>query len=330
MERQLATTQQSSTHASEQRQAVWPLVSVVTPSFNQAPFLEATIGSVLSQDYPNLEYLIMDGGSTDGSAEIIRRYEDRLASWVSERDRGQSDAINKGWRRARGEIIAYLNSDDLYLPGAVRRAVEYLQAHPEVAVVYSDCLPVDRAGQASGPALRMPPFSFEWLLTHPLPQPTMFVRREVIERIGLMDEALYYTMDWDWCLRAVVAGFRFHKLDGEPLAAFRWWDGQKTHGGFERQIDEHWLIRDRLLASDGMTAPMAKQTRLSKGWCCLYPAYLYHQQGHRAKALRVLGRAVSAYPPILWHRDFLKLLPRVLVGRGAIDGVRRLLRPATG
>ena len=111
------------------------LVSIVTPSFNQARFLEATIQSVLSQDYPQIEYMIVDGGSSDGSVEIIRRYQDRLAWWVSEPDRGQTDAINKGFARARGGILAWINSDDTYQPGAVSEAVTFLETHPEVGMV---------------------------------------------------------------------------------------------------------------------------------------------------------------------------------------------------
>ncbi len=108
-----------------------PRVSIITPSYNQARFIEQTIQSVLSQDYPNLEYLIVDGGSSDGSLEIIRRYSSQLAWWVSEPDHGQTDAINKGFAHAHGEIFAWLNSDDTYLPGAVTHAVAALQAHPQ-------------------------------------------------------------------------------------------------------------------------------------------------------------------------------------------------------
>ncbi|MBA4380647.1 MAG: glycosyltransferase, partial [Anaerolinea sp.] len=108
-----------------------PLVSIVTPSYNQAQFLEATLRSVLEQDYPNIEYLVVDGASTDGSLEIIRRYADQLAWWVSEKDSGQSEAVNKGLQRARGEIVGWLNSDDVYLPGAVSAAAAAFQSHPE-------------------------------------------------------------------------------------------------------------------------------------------------------------------------------------------------------
>ena len=117
----------------------FPLVSIVTPSFNQARFLEATLRSVLEQDYPNIEYLVVDGASTDGSVEIIRRYADRLTWWVSEKDNGQSEAINKGMRRARGEFIGWLNSDDIYLPGAVSAAVSAFLSHPQAGLIYGRC-----------------------------------------------------------------------------------------------------------------------------------------------------------------------------------------------
>src|SRR5882672_2272557 len=125
----------------------WPKVTIVTPSYNQGEFLEETIRSVLLQGYPNLEYIIIDGGSTDRSVEIIRRYEKWLAHWVSERDRGQSDAINKGFSRSTGDICAYLNSDDVYLPHALLSVARLFEKHPDAALLYGDCQLIDESSR---------------------------------------------------------------------------------------------------------------------------------------------------------------------------------------
>jgi glycosyltransferase involved in cell wall biosynthesis len=156
---------------------------------------------VLAQGYPRIEYLVMDGGSADETVAILKEYGDRIA-WVSEPDRGQADAINKGWRRARGSIVAYLNSDDTYLPGAVERAVAALEAHPGAGVVYGEGYHVDEGGAIIE---RYPtePFSLARLEeTCFICQPTVFVRREVVERLGHLDESLQYCMDYDLWIRA--------------------------------------------------------------------------------------------------------------------------------
>ena len=184
-----------------------PLVTVVTPSFNQARFIRQTIESVLMQSYPRLEYLVMDGGSTDETRAILESYGDRLA-WVSEPDRGQTDAINKGWRRARGTIVAYLNSDDTYLPGAIEKAVAGLGAHPEAGAVYGEGYHVDEVGRVID---RYPtePFDMSRLAaTCFICQPTVFVRRDIVERLGYLDGSLGYCMDYDlWIRLARIARF---------------------------------------------------------------------------------------------------------------------------
>jgi glycosyltransferase involved in cell wall biosynthesis len=179
-----------------------PLVSIVTPSYNQARYLEETIQSVLGQDYPNLEYLIVDGGSTDGSREIIERYQDRLAWWVSEPDRGQTDAINKGFARARGEIFAWLNSDDTYEPGAISEAVAYLQAHPEVGMVYGDANLIDENGALIGkfPARQTDYRRLRRGYVH-IPQQAAFFRASLWREVGPLDDTFYFAMDYDLWVR---------------------------------------------------------------------------------------------------------------------------------
>jgi len=158
-----------------------PLVSIITPSFNQAAYLEQTINSVLNQDYPNIEYIVMDGGSTDDSAAVIKKYADKLAYWVSEKDRGQADAINKGFARATGEIVAWLNSDDYYLAGAVSAAVKTFAEHPDVMLVYGNMLAVDADGKTFN-TLTYKQLTLEDLLCFQIiGQPAVFMRRSALQ-----------------------------------------------------------------------------------------------------------------------------------------------------
>lgn len=212
-----------------------PLVSIITPSFNQAAFLEETIQSVLSQDYPNLEYLIVDGGSTDGSREIIARYQERLAWWVSERDQGQTDAINKGFARARGEILAWLNSDDTYLPGALSAAVASFQEHPEVGMVYGDANLIDAGGQVIGkfPARATDYRRLRRGHVH-IPQQSAFFRADLWREVGPLDPTFFFAMDYDLWVRLarrapllytqqLWANFRLHGTGKSVIADDRCW-----------------------------------------------------------------------------------------------------------
>jgi glycosyltransferase involved in cell wall biosynthesis len=177
-----------------------PLVTVVTPSLNHGRFIRETIESVLTQTYPRIEYLVMDGGSTDGTRAILASYGDRLA-WVSEPDGGQTAAINTGWRRARGSILAYLNADDTYLPGAIETAVAGLEADRDAGAVYGEGYHVDETGRVID---RYPtePFDMARLAeTCFICQPTVFLRREAVERVGYLDESRRYCMDYDLWIR---------------------------------------------------------------------------------------------------------------------------------
>jgi glycosyltransferase involved in cell wall biosynthesis len=187
-----------------------PLVSIITPSFNQASFLEQTIRSVLEQDYPNIEYLIADGGSTDGSPAIIKKYSDRLAWWVSEKDHGQAEAINKGFARAKGEFIAWVNSDDYYQPGAISAAVAALQANPEAGFVFGNVQVVDKDGRILN-NLRYANWTLADLMTfHIIGQPAVFMRRSVLEKAGYLDLGYHFMLDHQlWLRMGAQAGIKY-------------------------------------------------------------------------------------------------------------------------
>jgi glycosyltransferase involved in cell wall biosynthesis len=204
-----------------------PLVSIITPSYNQARFLESTIQSVLGQDYPRLEYIIVDGGSTDGSVEIIKKYENRLAWWVSEKDQGQTDAINKGFARARGDILAWINSDDKYKPGAVAAAVGILQEKPELGLIYGNANYINEAGKVIGqfPAAQTDYRRLRQGYVH-IPQQAAFFRAALWRQIGPLDPSFYFAMDYDLWLR--IASRSQVKFVPQTWADFRIHGGGKT------------------------------------------------------------------------------------------------------
>ena len=225
-----------------------PLVSVVTPSFNQARFIAETIDSVLNQDYPHIDYQVIDGRSTDGTLDILRRYDGRL-SWVSEADGGQSDAINKGWRRSQGEIVAWLNADDLYRPGAIRRVVEFFRAHPHVDLVYGNCEYIDERGDV---VRRYPLRQVDWaeLIVSPytmIAQPATFFRRRVLEIVGYLNETLHYAMDLEYWMR--VAARHHIACLPEYLAAFRFHADQKSRSRLASMTDERLRVHQQFFGS---------------------------------------------------------------------------------
>jgi glycosyltransferase involved in cell wall biosynthesis len=218
-----------------------PKITVVTPSFNQVEFLERTILSVLNQDYPNLEYVVIDGGSTDGSVDIIRKYEDRLAYWVSEPDRGQTEAINKGLRRATGEWLAWQNSDDVYYPGVFWDVARAAARHPEADLIIGNMKLIDSLDHELRYFHYVTP-SHGALLAEGmvLTNQAAFWRRGVHDEIGWLDESLHYCFDYEWFLRLTEKhrGVHVNKLWG----GYRLHDETKTHNMAQRFNEERTRV----------------------------------------------------------------------------------------
>ena len=199
--------------------------SVILPSFQQGEFLERTLQSILNQDCGNLEIIVQDGGSTDRSVEILKRYAGRIR-WESKRDNGQSAAINEGMRKATGEFLCYLNSDDVFRAGALRRVRDFFALHPEAEIVYGRANFIDEQDEVIG-SYPVEPWNYARLLeTCFICQPACFWRRSVFERFGAFDETLHYAMDYEYWLR-VGATTTFHFLP-ETLAASRCHPRAKT------------------------------------------------------------------------------------------------------
>ena len=253
-----------------------PLVSVVTPSYNQAQFLDQTIRSVLSQTYPRVEYIILDGGSTDQSVEIIKGYADQIAFWVSEPDRGQSDAINKGLRRSRGEIVAWLNSDDRYHPWTVQRAVDALLENPRAGMVHGHHRFIDEDGKVIQDTLAdtdRSRFDLERLLSARdfINQPTVFIRRSALEQVGLLRDDLHYAMDYELWIRlgkrfpvafvnGIQADYRLHTHSKTTIMPFELaiekYQVSKAYGGNGLQtalgvLNLRWIQMVKLRAQEG-------------------------------------------------------------------------------
>ena len=281
-----------------------PKLSIVTPSFNQGQFLEETILSVLNQNYPNLEYIIIDGGSTDETAEVIRRYEDHLAYWVSEKDRGQVHAINKGIERTTGEIFGFINSDDLYLPGTFAAVAEYFENHPQAEWVCGDTIMFGEGrGDEFIPTVvpKSAAHCLSWAYT--AAQPGHFWKRELMA--GGFDEAWPYDFDHDLYVRLLLDGHKCEYI-ARPFARYRLHEASKTVAENHRQIAEFErsaeVYESRLQGAD-------------QRWCrstrFLRRSYAATEAGNKREGLRWLMRAFVIYPEGLATRPFLGCLRKL-------------------
>jgi len=287
-----------------------PLVTIVTPSFNQGRFIRATIESILAQDYAAIEYIIMDGGSTDETAAVAREYSSRV-TFVSERDRGQSHAINKGFKQARGEVLAWINSDDILLEGAVRKAIDALGDDARVGAVYGEGYLMDESGNLTARFPYTQPFDL-WRLAHLsdyILQQSVFFRKDAVAEVGWLREDLHYTMDWDLLIRIG----KLHPLRRLPeyLGCIRDYGETKTSlGGMQRVTEIRRLLREHT----GMSVPpgwiLYGVGAWSELWCRRIQKAMPRGLGWAGEALQVgllglgsaiVGRVVNRNGG--WHSD---------------------------
>jgi glycosyltransferase involved in cell wall biosynthesis len=293
-----------------------PLVSIVTPSLNQGRFIEDAVRSVLAQDYPRVEYVVVDGGSTDQTLDVLRGHGGALR-WISEPDSGQAAAINKGFRGTSGEILGWLNADDLYEPSAISTAVTYLRDHPETALVYGDATHVDVLGHTLGPCAYVEPANVERLIHEVdyIVQPASFFRRSAFEAVGLLDESLNWALDYDLWLK-IARRFPIAYVP-RPLARYRLTGDNKTaRGRFERFAE-----LDRVGRRHG-AGGLAAVFRVDLFWLSIKEARRLALQGSLWPAARMAGRAGGALflsPRAMRH--FLRL---------CVDKLRRGERPPRG
>jgi glycosyltransferase involved in cell wall biosynthesis len=267
---------------------VAPLVSIVTPSLNQGAFLEEAIVSVLEQDYADLEYLVVDGGSSDGSVDVIRRHADRLDWWTSEPDRGQAAALNRAFVRARGDYLGWLCSDDTLLPGAISRLVEALENDPGAVLAYGDAVYTDARSERKHVA-RSGPWDPVAMMRHaqvPNQQPATLYTRRGRDAAGPLDEDAWYYLDLQFTIRLAAAGHGVHLA--EPLATYRIHPQGKSTGQPLRKAEDAVRCAERFMRSELVPPELRLYAREGR-------AALYRIAGENFYAALDLGRARRAY-----------------------------------
>jgi GT2 family glycosyltransferase len=277
-----------------------PLVSIVTPSYNQARFLEQTMHSVFEQDYPHLEYLVVDGRSTDSSVDVIKKYADKLSWWVSEKDSGQAEAINKGLARAKGKILAWLNSDDYYLPDAISAAVKIFQQHPDVVLVYGDMLAVDENGETFN-VLKYEQLSLEDLLCFQIiGQPAVFFRRAAYVGTGGLDTTFHFLLDHQFWIRIAAQGRILHVP--QIWAAARYHAQAKNRLSASEFGREAFRILEWAKSQPGLAETVSRVERRATASAHRVDARYLLDAAQARSALGAWFRALVIHPPTALKR----------------------------
>jgi cellulose synthase/poly-beta-1,6-N-acetylglucosamine synthase-like glycosyltransferase len=284
-----------------------PKVSIITPSYNQAKFLEETIQSVISQDYPHIEYIIIDGGSSDGSIEIIKKYESRISYWVSEKDQGQADAINKGFAVATGEYIGWLNSDDCLSPGAIKKVVDAFILDPDVEFIYGD---IDQ-GESPLTSEKLPgrEISLEQILISgdvPIPQQGSMWRRSVLDRIGGLGTAWHVVLDREFFMRMALKC----KIQHLPvtLGFFRYHADSKSISQMARWIDELPQMLKVFLDRDDLPKNIVALKKMAMARILLTCASLSFRVGDYRRGCMFLIKSFLSSPLIFICPDVLRTI----------------------
>jgi glycosyltransferase involved in cell wall biosynthesis len=288
-----------------------PLVSIVTPSYNQAAFLEETMLSVLEQDYPRIEYVVVDDGSTDGSVEIIRRYADRLAWWTRQENAGQPAALNRGFAHTSGDLLAFLNSDDTLLPGAVSAFVEAFGDDRDLLLVYGDSL-TRQDGREIG-TLRARDWDPRELVrtgANPVPQQASMWRREAWELAGPFDEGSFFFFEYEFLVRLAAHG-RAKRLE-RPLATFRLHPASKTVEPSTAKAEDAARLADIFFTGPTFPPELLPHARRGRASYHLRAAFVYYQAGRIARARRQFLRALLL-APLAFSRLHLLLFAKSLV-----------------
>ena len=271
------------------------LVSIITPSYNQAKYLEQTIQSVLNQDYPRIEYIVVDGASKDGSVDIIKKYADRLTYWESKKDKGQADAINKGFTHATGEIIAWLNSDDYYLPGAVRAAVKVFEENPDVVLVYGDMLAVDENSTTFN-TLTYKQLTLEDLFCFQIiGQPAVFMRRSALQKTSGLDLTFHFLLDHLLWIKIAKQGKILHV--SQTWAAARYHAEAKNVAKAAEFGLEAFRILETIAQDKDLAKALLDVDRRAHASAFRVDARYLLDGGLPAKALRQWFRALFIHPP---------------------------------
>jgi glycosyltransferase involved in cell wall biosynthesis len=293
-------------------------VSIVTPSYNQGEFLEQTICSVLGQNYDYLEYFIIDGGSSDNTLDIIKKYKDKLDHWESRPDKGQAHAINKGITRSNGDILGWLNSDDVLLPGTVNHVISIFTKHPEVDVVYGSLERINQKGKiipTPSYANNKTVFNKKLVIGDCIVnQPGSFWRRRVMEKAGMLNENLEFSLDYEYWIRLALAGAIFYRVP-DPLAQFRISNSSKTVKKSEKMALEQLSVLEGYLSNPNLSNKIGiskkqldYQARKTRSVIGLYAFYGYMKIGLRKEAAHWISFSLRQYPLVIFQRRWLDLI----------------------